>query len=73
VGQLHPDAPADRRVGHLAAHRRRGTHDWIGAVVGITTWLVFVVDYVVHARHLGHYGRTGLGRFDLFVVIATAP
>jgi voltage-gated potassium channel len=49
------------------------SHDWIGAVVGITTWLVFVVDYVVHARHLEHYGRTGLGRFDLFVVIATAP
>ena len=42
-------------------------------MVGITTWLVFVVDYVVHARHLEHYGRTGLGRFDLFVVIATAP
>ena len=47
--------------------------DWFGAVVGITTWLVFGVDYVVHVRHLEHYGRTGFGRFDLFVVIATAP
>jgi len=46
---------------------------WVGIVVGIATWLVFVVDYVVHARHLEHYGRTRLGRFDLFVVIATAP
>jgi hypothetical protein len=24
-------------------------------------------------RHLEHYGRTAFGRFDLFVVIATAP
>ena len=49
------------------------SNDWVGAVVGIATWLVFLLDYVVHARHLEHYGRTGLGRFDLFVVIATAP
>jgi len=47
--------------------------DWVGVVVGIVTWLVFLVDYVVHVRHLERYGRTGLGRFDLFVVIATAP
>ena len=49
------------------------SHDWIGAVIGVTTWLVFLLDYVVHVRHLEHYGRTGFGRFDLFVVIATAP
>ena len=49
------------------------SHGWVGAVIGITTWLVFVVDYVVHVRHLEHYRRTGVGRFDLFVVIATAP
>jgi voltage-gated potassium channel len=46
---------------------------WAGVVVGVATWLVFLADYVVHARHLEHYGRTRLGRFDLFVVIATAP
>ena len=46
---------------------------WVGVVVGIVTWLVFLADYVVRARHLEHYGRTRLGRFDLFVVIATAP
>jgi voltage-gated potassium channel len=39
----------------------------------VVTWLVFLTDYVVHDRHLNHYGRTRLGRFDLFVVIATAP
>jgi voltage-gated potassium channel len=46
---------------------------WLGVVVGVVTWLVFLVDYVGQARHLEHYGRTGFGRFDLFVVIATAP
>jgi voltage-gated potassium channel len=46
---------------------------WVGAAVGVVTWLVFLADYVVQARHLEHYGRTAFGRFDLFVVIATAP
>jgi len=49
------------------------SNGWVGAVVGVVTWLVFLVDYVMHARHLEHYGRTRLGRFDLFVVLATAP
>jgi voltage-gated potassium channel len=46
---------------------------WVGVVVSVVTWLVFLVDYVVHARHLEHFRHTGFGRFDLFVVIATAP
>ena len=49
------------------------SNGWVGVVVGVVTWLVFLADYVAHARHLEHYGRTRLGRFDLFVVIATAP
>jgi voltage-gated potassium channel len=49
------------------------TNGWVGVVVGVTTWLVFLVDYVVQARHRVHYGRTRLGLFDLFVVLATAP
>src|SRR5262249_12747731 len=49
------------------------SNGWIGVLVGVVTWLVFLADYVVHDRHLDHYGRTRLGRFDLFVVIATAP
>jgi voltage-gated potassium channel len=49
------------------------SNGWVGVVVGVVTWLVFLVDYVMHARHLEHYGRTRLGRFDLFVVVATAP
>ena len=46
---------------------------WIGIVVGISTWLVFVADFVVHLRRVDRYVRTGFGRFDLVVVIATAP
>jgi voltage-gated potassium channel len=49
------------------------SNGWVGVVVGIATWLVFLLDYVVHAGHVEHYGRTRLGRFDLFVVVATAP
>jgi voltage-gated potassium channel len=49
------------------------SNGWVGVVVGVVTWLVFLVDYVMHARHLERYGRTRLGRFDLFVVVATAP
>ena len=49
------------------------SNGWVGLVVGVVTWLVFLADYVVNARHLERYGRTGFGRFDLFVVIATAP
>jgi hypothetical protein len=50
-----------------------GTDNWFTIVVDVASWLVFLVDYVVHARHLEGYWRTGLGRFDLFVVVATAP
>jgi voltage-gated potassium channel len=49
------------------------SNGWVGVVVGVATWLVFLVDYIMQVRHLEHYGRTRLGRFDLFVVIATAP
>ena len=45
----------------------------VSVVIGIVTWLVFVVDYVVHRRHTYHFGRTAFGRFDLVIVIATAP
>jgi voltage-gated potassium channel len=46
---------------------------WPGIVVGVSTWLVFLVDYVVRTRHVYRYHRTGYGRFDLIVVVATAP
>jgi voltage-gated potassium channel len=46
---------------------------WPGIVVGVSTWIVFLVDYVVRSQHVVHYGRTRYGRFDLVVVVATAP
>jgi voltage-gated potassium channel len=46
---------------------------WLMAVVEIATWAVFLFDYVVHARHLRRFSRTRLGRFDLAVVVLTAP
>jgi voltage-gated potassium channel len=49
------------------------SNGWVGDLVGVVTWLVFLADYVVHRRHVYRYRRTGLGRFDLFVVAATAP
>jgi voltage-gated potassium channel len=47
--------------------------NWVGVLVGVVTWLVFLVDFVVHTRRLHHYTGTGFGRFDLVVVIVTAP
>jgi len=50
-----------------------GPASLVDIVVGVATWLVFVADYVVRLRRLYRYGHTGFGRFDLFVVVATAP
>ena len=47
--------------------------NWVSVVIGVVTWIVFLVDYVVHDRHLLHFGRTAFGRFDLVIVVATAP
>jgi voltage-gated potassium channel len=49
------------------------SNGWVGVVVGVVTWLVFLLDYLVLHRHLYRYGRTRLGRFDLVVVVLTAP
>jgi voltage-gated potassium channel len=45
----------------------------VSLVIGVVTWLVFLVDYVVHFRRVEHFGRTRFGRFDLLIVVATAP
>jgi voltage-gated potassium channel len=49
------------------------SNGWVGIVVGVVTWLVFLADYVVHVICVHRYWRTGFGWFDLFIVIATAP
>ena len=46
---------------------------WVGAVIGVVTWAVFLVDLVVQIRYRVKYLGTGLGKFDLVVVIVTAP
>jgi voltage-gated potassium channel len=50
-----------------------GAYPLLAAVVFIAAWLVFLVDLVVHERRLVHYLGTWLGRFDLVVVVLTAP
>lgn len=47
--------------------------EWLSATVNVAAWLVFLADYVVRVRLLEKYASSALGRFDLFVVIATAP
>jgi voltage-gated potassium channel len=50
-----------------------GAHAVVTGTVFVVAWLVFLLDLVVHERRLVHYLGTWLGRFDLFVVIFTAP
>ena len=50
-----------------------GAHELLVTAVFIASWLVFLVDLVVHERRVVHYLGTWLGRFDLLVVVLTAP
>jgi voltage-gated potassium channel len=50
-----------------------GADPLLAATVFIASWLVFLVDLVVHERRVVHYLGTWLGRFDLLVVVLTAP
>jgi voltage-gated potassium channel len=45
----------------------------VAALVNVVAWVVFLVDFVVHERRLYDYLGTWLGRFDLLVVVLTAP
>jgi len=42
-------------------------------ILNIVSWLVFVADLLVHMRWRKGYLRTGLGRFDLAIVVFTFP
>ena len=46
---------------------------WVSIVVNVVAWLVFVVDLAIHVRYVRRYLMTGVGVFDLAVVIITAP
>jgi voltage-gated potassium channel len=45
----------------------------VSVAIGIVSWLVFVVDFIVHERLLRRYLSTHLGKFDLAIVLLTAP
>ncbi len=46
---------------------------WLAELVGVLAWLVFVADFTINERRLVRYTSTWLGRFDLTVVLLTAP
>jgi voltage-gated potassium channel len=50
-----------------------GSYPVLAALVFIVSWVVFLADFVVRERRLEHYLQSWLGRFDLMVVILTAP
>jgi voltage-gated potassium channel len=50
-----------------------GTESIIAGVTLVLSWFVFVADFVVHVRLVPAYLRSGRGRFDLVVVLLTAP
>lgn len=41
--------------------------------LNIASWLIFLADLVVHLRWRPRYLRTGLGQFDLAIVVLTFP
>jgi voltage-gated potassium channel len=45
----------------------------VSVMIGVVSWAVFVVDFVVHKRLLRGYLGTRLGKFDLLIVVLTAP
>jgi voltage-gated potassium channel len=45
----------------------------VGVIVEVVSWLVFLVDLVVHMRLHPHYLKTGVGKFDFAVVVLTSP
>jgi len=45
----------------------------VSLAIGIVSWLVFVFDFIVHERLLQKYLSTPLGKFDLAIVVLTAP
>ena len=47
--------------------------DWVANLVGVVSWLIFVADFAVSERRRDRYLSTALGRFDLIVVVLTAP
>lgn len=49
------------------------TYSTFKNVINVACWLVFLADLVVHVRLSDRYVSTGRGRFDLGIVLITAP
>ena len=47
--------------------------NWVAVLIGVVSWLVFVIDFFVHERLFVNYLGTRLGKFDLTIVVLTAP
>jgi voltage-gated potassium channel len=45
----------------------------VSVAIGVVSWAVFLIDFVVHMRLLEKYLGTRLGKFDLAIVVITAP
>lgn len=45
----------------------------VGDLIEVACWVVFLVDLIVHMRLHPGYLRTGVGKFDLSVVVLTSP
>ena len=50
-----------------------GPREGILIIVDFAGWAVFLADLIVHLRNKPHYLRSGLGMFDLSVVVITFP
>lgn len=48
-------------------------NDWVGIVIGVGSWVVFLVDFIIQTRTRVRYTDSRIGLFDLFIVIATSP
>jgi len=57
----------------VTAASRSAEDSWVSVVVNVVAWLVFVADLVVHVHYVRRYLATGVGVFDLVVVVVTAP
>lgn len=57
----------------VVAAGNAATDSRVSVIVNVASWIVFVVDLAVHRRLVIGYMKSRVGRFDLFIVILTAP
>ncbi len=50
-----------------------GGNEGLDLAVDLVTWLIFMVDFVVHLRIQSTYWRSGRGVFDIAILVLTFP